>query len=123
MGHFKKLRERFEKLSREATVRLGKSGFKELNKGSERHGAFEWSWLRERDETRCYVLFGVVEDTPGTYEVDVWAGADDGQHFGRLEIMSPTRDAKDEDIIFALEQAAQRALAMDEKDMPHDKRL
>lgn len=116
---------RFEELTREATVRLEKSGFRAVDKGSERHGAFEWSWLheRERDKAHCYVSLGVLEDTPGIYEVEVSAAADDGEHFGRVEILPLTKGAKDEDIINALEKGAEYALRMDKKDMPHSKQV
>ena len=110
-----------EELTNEGTRWLEKSGFRVLDQGGDRHGAREWSWLRERNlgKGHCYVSLDVIESSAGTYEAEVWAGADDEEKFGRRLILPPTKGLEWDVVLPALDEAASVALKMDQSDMPH----
>jgi hypothetical protein len=54
----------------------------------------------------------VVQSTAGTYEVEVWAGADDEEHFGRNLILPLQSSVESEMVLKALDDAAGFALKM-----------
>jgi len=67
---------------------LAGKGFSLLDDGGERHGAVEWTWSASRSKARghAYVtLAAMAARFPGV-QCEVWAGADDAQHFGRVPI-------------------------------------
>ncbi|GEM_PF-4822725 len=51
--------------------------------GAERHGAWEWTWLKARHSGHAYITLAALECEPGTYRVQIWAGTDDSNHFAR----------------------------------------
>lgn len=75
----------FEKLISQATVGLTTAGFAPLDEGGgERHGAWEWVWSKPRGaKGHSYVTLAALDPAPGFYFIEVWAGADNGVHFGR----------------------------------------
>jgi len=75
----------FENLVQSVTEQLKKLKFEALDEGGgERHGAWEWTWVRPRTgRGHCYASLGAVELAPGEYRMDMWAGADNGLRFGR----------------------------------------
>src|SRR5437870_300518 len=101
-----------EDVAKLATSRLLKHNFTVQDNGSDRHGAREWSWVRERavGKGHCYVSLDRFESKPGgkDNELEVWAGADDGERFGRELIQHFAYEEKDEVILDALERAAER---------------
>src|SRR5918992_868560 len=91
------------------------SGVKPLDEGGgERHGAFEWTWVKPRRKGHSYVSLSDFEAVDGTQKVQVWAGADNGVRFGRYLVrefpnfLDRERDA----VVKSLEEAANHAVTL-----------
>jgi hypothetical protein len=105
-----------EELVQEATQRLQAFGFQPLDEGGgERHGAFEWMWVKLRGEKgHSYVSLSDSETAGGVHRIQVWAGADNGVRFGRYLVreFSSSLDGNRDVIVESLEEAARRATAL-----------
>src|SRR5256885_1687543 len=57
--------------------------------GGDRHGAWEWMWWRRYGDRRLTVTIAVAAsggETTIYYDLEVWAGAEQGLRFGRARI-------------------------------------
>lgn len=108
----------FENLMRSATEKLRNLQFQLLDEGGgERHGAWEWTWIKPRDGGgHCYASLGAVELGPGSYRIEVWAGADNEVHFGRYLVKAfpdvgdnASQIGEQSQIVEGLVEAANRA--------------
>jgi hypothetical protein len=108
----------FAGLIHKTTEILKNSKFEPLDEGGgERHGAWEWVWVRRRDGVgNYYVSLSAVESAGATYHMEVWAGADDNTHFGRCLVREfpSIRDDKSgeplwDEVLQSLGEAASRA--------------
>lgn len=59
--------------------------------GGERHGSWEWRWVGPRQQKgrgRVYVSLSAFK-SGNDYQIEVWAGADDGIRFRRDRVDEP----------------------------------
>lgn len=116
----------FENLAQSATERLGKLKFEPLDEGGgERHGAWEWTWVKPRDGGgRCYTSLSAVKLVAGPFTIEVRAGADNGLRFGRVQgrkfeavADSDLSEGLSNTILSRLEGAAEKACRLSEDDL------
>jgi len=56
-----------------------------LGLGAERHGSWEWSFHKTHDGLNRFIIIAFTPMPAGpSFTVDVWAAADDGNHFARM---------------------------------------
>lgn len=89
--------------------------------GGERHGAWEWTWVGPRADGRAgraYVTVAALEND-GSYDLEVWAGADDGLHFVRQLVrefssvrVEPIGTMQTLNIAKSVKAAAEHAIAL-----------
>ena len=106
-----------EELIKQATKRLQEFGFSPLDEGGgERHGAWDWTWVKPRNKRRSYVSLSEIDAVDGTHKVQVWAGADNSVRFGRYLVREFPRysdtDADKNSVVESLGEAASRATAL-----------
>ena len=116
----------FEELARSATERLLHKEFYLLDEGMvERHGAWEWTWVKRREGAgHCYASLGVVGVEPDQYNLEIWTGADNLVRFRRF-VVREFLGVRDDDlsepaqnqVLEALEDAANTALALSDSDL------
>lgn len=122
-----KYREALENLQKIMDEVLKAKSFVMLDGFSERHGAWETTYYREkgvsrgleRDELNRYITMAILSFPPlpdtVSYHVELWVGADDGTHFVRRlvsQVVVGEAEFKCIDIlkIVALEEGLQYAL-------------
>ena len=112
-----------QELIEQATKKLQKLGFSSLDQrvdedrvGGERHGGWDWTWVKLRDQMRSYVSLTEIDAVDGTHRVQVWAGADNSVHFGRYLVREfpwySDTDADKNAVVESLGEAARRATVL-----------
>ncbi len=112
-----------QKLTSIATDRLAKEmGFGVRDRGGQRYGAWEWSWVRRQGSSAYYVTLGALEAGDHTYRIEVGASADDGPSHGKQQAgtLGPTPSDKlesdPEPVVQMLLNAAKQTLTVSPKD-------
>jgi len=66
---------------------LHDDNFNEIDRGGgDRHGVWEWSWVRRDENRHVYISLGGRSLPNDILSFEVWACADDGRRFGRMLI-------------------------------------
>jgi hypothetical protein len=117
----------FESLNEIATTTLKEAiSFEPLDPGGgDRHGAWEWTWIRPRDGGgTCYATLAALGPLGGVYDLEVSAGADDASRFGKFlvrefpHVAEPDSNSKIfSEIVEALVIAAKKATVLAAPDL------